>query len=93
MAVFDVTDAVSYLGKTVLVELAWDDPDDGKFELWRIVRVVGVVLALEGVYEHPHFMVFDFSRPQAFPDEMMWEHIRTVRVIESRTRSRGKRPT
>ncbi|HHQ2807289.1 hypothetical protein [Pseudomonas aeruginosa] len=24
----------------------------------NVVRIAGVVLALEGVYEHPHFMVF-----------------------------------
>jgi hypothetical protein len=93
MAVFDVTEALSYLGKTVLVELAFDDPDDGHFQHWCCVHIVGVVLALEGVYDHPHFMYLDLVNPSSYPYEMMWEDIRTVRVLESRTRSRGKRRT
>lgn len=79
MAVFDVTEAVSYLGKTVLIELVWDDDPE---PLWRIVRIAGVVLSLEGVYDHPHFMVFSVSRPQTYPCEMFWSDIRTIKVIK-----------
>ncbi|MDU7753009.1 MAG: hypothetical protein E7J92_27880 [Pseudomonas aeruginosa] len=50
-----VLNAISLIGKTVLVELVWEDDSE---TLWRCVRIAGVVLALEGVYEHPHFMVF-----------------------------------
>lgn len=85
MAVFDVTEAVSYLGKTVLIELVWDeDPEP----LWCIVRIAGVVLSLEGVYEHPHFMVFSVARPQTYPDEMLWSDIRTIKVIKPKSGTR-----
>jgi len=79
MAVFDVTEAVRYLGKTVLVELVWDDEPE---PLWCLVRIAGVVIALEGVYQHPHFMVFSCVRPQTYPDEMFWSDIRTIKVLD-----------
>lgn len=72
-------EAVLLLGKTALVELAWDDDPES---LWCLVHIVGVVLALQGVYEHPHFMVFSASGGQTYPDEMFWSDIRTLRVLE-----------
>lgn len=87
MAVFDVTEAVAYLGRTVLIELVWDDDPE---PLWCVVQIAGVVLALEGVYEHPHFMVFNVSRPQTYPDEMFWSDIRTIRVLENRRNRSSK---
>lgn len=73
--------AVSLLGKTVLVELSWDDDPES---LWCFVHVVGVVLALEGLYEHPCFMVLSVAKPQAHPEEMFWSNIRTLQVLEQR---------
>lgn len=87
MAVFDVTEAVAYLGRTVLIELVWDDDPE---PLWCVVQIAGVVLALEGVYEHPHFMVFNVSRPQTYLDEMFWSDIRTIRVLENRRNRSSK---
>ncbi|HEP7884178.1 hypothetical protein [Pseudomonas multiresinivorans] len=76
-----IENALSLIGKTVLVELVWpDDPEP----LWCCVRIAGAVLALEGVYEHPHFMVFSLARPQTYPDEMFWSDIRTLRVLKDR---------
>lgn len=86
MAVFDVTEAVAYLGRTVLIELVWDDDPE---PLWCVVQIAGVVLALEGVYEHPHFMVFNFSRPQTYPDEMFWSDIRTIRLLKPRAHGKS----
>lgn len=71
--------AVLLLGKTALVELAWDDDPE---PLWCLVHIVGVVLALQGVYEHPHFMVFSASGGQTYPNEMFWSDIRTLHVLE-----------
>lgn len=93
MAVFDVTEACGYLGKTVLVELVFDDPDDGQIVIWSFVQIAGVVLALEGVYQHPHFMVFSASECQQYPDEMFWSDIRTIKVLDARSMSRKNRRT
>lgn len=38
-----VLNAISLIGKTVLVELVWEDDSE---TLWRCVRIAGVVLAL-----------------------------------------------
>lgn len=81
MAVFDVTDAVSYLGKTVLFELSFEDDDEGIVEIWRCVHVVGVVLELQGVYPHPHFLCFDLPEPGGFPSEVFWSDVKTSRVL------------
>ncbi|QBM99423.1 hypothetical protein CKAES1R_02960 [Pseudomonas aeruginosa] len=43
-----------------------------------------VVLALEGVYEHPHFMVFSLFGSETYPSEMFWSDIRTLRVLKHR---------
>ncbi|HCF2515356.1 TPA: hypothetical protein NIC53_006939 [Pseudomonas aeruginosa] len=78
-----VLNAISLIGKTVLVELVWEDDSE---TLWRCVRIAGVVLALEGVYEHPHFMVFSLfgSETETYPSEMFWSDIRTLRVLKHR---------
>ncbi|WP_104097863.1 hypothetical protein [Stutzerimonas kunmingensis] len=75
------SEAVSLLGKTVLVELIWDDDCE---PLWCCVQIAGIVLELEGTYAHPHFMVFSVSNPQSYPDEMFWSDIRTLCVLERR---------
>lgn len=87
MAVFDVTEAVAYLGRTVLIELVWDeDPEP----YWCCVHIAGLVLGLQGVYEHPHFMVFSVAKPQSYPDELFWSDIRTIRVLENRSNRSSK---
>jgi len=94
MAVFDVTEACGLLGKTVLVELVWLDEETGEpNDMWCCVNIVGVVLTLKGVYEHPHFLVMDFARPWPTPHEMFWDNIRTMRVLDARTKSRKDRRT
>lgn len=75
MAVFDFTEAVSFVGRTVLVELAWDDEP---VSFWHCVFVAGVVFSVPGVYEHPHFMVFPVGSKPSFPDEFMWSDIKTI---------------
>lgn len=89
MAVFNVTDAVSYLGKTVLVHLGSYDPDCGLFELSCCLQIVGVVLALEGVYEHSHFLAFDVGHPDKYPTEVFWDDIKSIQVLQA-FKSKGK---
>lgn len=87
MAVFDVTEAVAYLGRTVLIELVWDEDPEPH---WCCVHIAGLVLGLQGVYEHPHFMVFSVAKPQSYPDELFWSDIRTIRVLENRSNRSSK---
>lgn len=87
MAVFDVTEAVAYLGRTVLIELVWDEDPEPH---WCCVYIAGLVLGLQGVYEHPHFMVFSVAKPKSYPDELFWSDIRTIRVLENRRNRSSK---
>ncbi len=81
MAVFDVTEAVSYLGRTVLVELVFDDERPESEPTRCVVRIAGVVLALEGVYDWPHFLVFDAVCPGVHPEEVFWSDIQSIRPL------------
>ena len=75
MAVFNVTEAMDLVGRTVLVELAFpDDPETS----WGCVRIVGVVFAQDGHYDAPHFMVFNAFFPRPYPDELFWSDINSV---------------
>lgn len=79
----DAATAFSYIGKTVLVELAWeDDPEP----LWRFKHIVGVVLPVSGVNEHAYFMTMDTDGHDPFPNEMFFASIRTIRAMRYRDR-------
>lgn len=83
MAVFNVTEALSYLGRTVLVDTYCHE--DGE-SIRSLVNVVGVVIPVAGVYEHPHFMVINVSEPQSYPDELFWDRIIFIRPMANRGR-------
>ena len=78
MANYTVPEAAAYLGSTVWLEIAFDDPECGSFHEWRCVQVVGVVLALPGVYDHPHFLGFDVFSPGQYPEEAFWSDIVSI---------------
>lgn len=82
MANYTVPEAAEFLDSTVWVELFFDDPECGYFHSWRCVRIVGVVLSLEGVYEHPHFLGFDPFNPSKYPDEVFWSDIRSITRVK-----------
>lgn len=82
MAVFDVTEALSYLGKTITVDLTVSYPDEPVETCSYVVHVLGVVLALKGVYEFPHFLCVNALNPRPFPDEMFWDDITRITVID-----------
>lgn len=79
MADFNAPSAVALLGKRVLLELALEDEPKS---LWQCAVIVGVVLPLEGVYRHPHFLVLDMAGEQAFPEEVFWASIRSLVVLK-----------
>lgn len=79
MAEFDAPSAVALLGKRVLVEQSFEDEPG---TLWQCAVIVGVVLPLEGVYRHPHFLVLDMAGEQKFPEEVFWSAIRSLVVLK-----------
>lgn len=79
MADFDFTEAVSFLGRTALVELRGYG-FQGPF--WCCVRIAGVVFPVPGVYEDSHFMVFSMGTQQRFPDELFWSEIESIIPID-----------
>ena len=81
--ILDAISALRYLGQTVLVELGWeDDPET----VWRLLRVIGVVLPAEGVRDEPHFLTVPVGVTDEFANETFWDTIRTIRVMRNRDR-------
>ncbi|HBO0263700.1 TPA: hypothetical protein L4A55_001808 [Pseudomonas aeruginosa] len=81
--ILDAESALPYLGQTVLVELGWeDDPET----VWRLLRIIGVVLPAEGVRDEPHFMTVPVGVTDEFANETFWDTIRTIRVMRNRDR-------
>jgi hypothetical protein len=79
----DASTAASYIGKTVLMELVWEqDPEP----LWCIYHVVGIVLPVEGVYPHGYFLILSPTGDMSFPQETFFSNIRTIRVMRHRDR-------
>lgn len=79
----DAQSALRYLGQTVLVELGWeDDPET----VWRLLRIIGVVLPAEGVRDEPHFMTVPVGVTDEFANETFWDTIRTIRAMRYRDR-------
>ncbi|WP_271409370.1 hypothetical protein [Pseudomonas sp. Q1-7] len=89
MADFNTPTALSLLGRTAMVELVWDDDPR---PLWVCVHILGVVLRLDGVYEHPHFLTMDVHELEPFPNEMFWTNIRRLYPLRWRDGARGFRP-
>lgn len=58
MAILHVTEALKLVGSAVSFELAYDDGEGGVDISHCLCFVAGVVLGLEGVYPHPHFVVY-----------------------------------
>ncbi|MFZ5957109.1 hypothetical protein ACOXVJ_06275 [Pseudomonas knackmussii] len=77
MPSFDTANALSLLGKNVQVELHWSE--DPRPLIYR-VRIVGVALTLED--EQPYFLTRDPAEPQRFPDELFWNDIQSLSVLE-----------
>lgn len=79
----DTERALTYLGQTVLIEMLWpDDPEP----VWRLARVVGVVVPVEGVRDEPHFLTVEVGVTDEFANEVFWDTIRTIRVMRYRDR-------
>jgi hypothetical protein len=79
MADFDLTSAIALIGKFVLVETVLGEnhaPD------WYCAQILGVVPPLDGVSTHPYFMVLDIPYASELPEELFWEDIRSLQILE-----------
>ncbi|MEL7561088.1 hypothetical protein [Stutzerimonas chloritidismutans] len=79
----DTEAAMGYIGHTVLVELHWDDEPES---YWYCLHIVGMMLPVEGVYEHGCFMTLELNAQDEFPNEVFFSNIRTIRVMRHRDR-------
>ena len=79
----DAATAVGYIGQPVLVELVWEgDPEP----IWRFKHIVGVVVPVQGVNEVGYFLTVPVIGSTDFPDEIYFDTIRTIRVVQQRDR-------
>ncbi len=85
-AEFDADAAIGYIGKTVLVELVWDDSEA---PIWCCKHIVGVALPMAGVYEEAFFMTIDGHYRERFPSEVFLSTIRTIRALWPRDPTGG----
>ncbi|WP_139134098.1 MULTISPECIES: hypothetical protein [Pseudomonadaceae] len=74
----NATTAIGYIGKTVLVELVWDDSEA---PIWCCKHIVGVVLPMAGVYDEAFFMTIDGHFRERYPSEIFLSTIRTIRAV------------
>jgi len=82
----DAATAVSYIGKTALMELRWDaEPEP----MWQLMHIVGVVLPMEGVCDHACFMAVYVDTADPYPERVFFTEIRTLRAIRHRDRRRS----
>lgn len=79
MADFDFATAIALIGKFVLVETTQGESSPPE---WYCVHILGVVPPLEGVLDHPCFMVRDIPFGSDLPEELFWEDIRSLQVLE-----------
>ncbi|WP_044874040.1 hypothetical protein [Pseudomonas sp. LFM046] len=77
----DAATALSCLGQTVLMELVWDEDPES---LWGCFHIVGVVMPVEGIYDHGHFLVLSAVSPEPFPTEVFWSNIRSMTTLQQR---------
>ncbi|MGB4072503.1 hypothetical protein [Pseudomonas sp.] len=79
----DAATAVSYIGKTALMELRWDDEPES---MWQLMHIVGVVLPMEGVCDHSCFMAVYYGTSDPYPERVFFHEIRTLRAMQHRDR-------
>jgi hypothetical protein len=80
MADYDFSTAIALIGKFALVETVHGE---GSAPGWYCVQILGVVPSLEGVFAHPYFLVRDIPFESDLPEELFWEEIRSLQVLDS----------
>ena len=83
MAVNNLTDALPFLRKTVLLELRYQ-VDGEYFTRWSFVRIAGLMLDFQGFWHCPYFLGFEVGSTLKFPEEFFWDDIRSITVVSDR---------
>jgi len=79
----DAHAAPNFVGQLVLLELVCQEELE---PVWCLFHIVGFVLPVEGVYPHGYFMAIPATGDRAFPEEVFFSDIRTIRVMRYRDR-------
>jgi hypothetical protein len=79
----DAATALSYVGKTVLVETAWDDEPES---FWQCIQIVGVLIPTPDMQGAPCFLAVEVSSSTGNPNEFYFDDICTIRAMRYRDR-------
>ena len=83
LASLDAATAFSYVGKTTLMELRWDDEPES---YWQCVHIVGVILPTPDMQGAPCFLGVELSSSTRNPHEYYFSDICTIRAMRHRDR-------
>ncbi|MGF0337100.1 hypothetical protein [Ectopseudomonas toyotomiensis] len=79
----DAATALSYVGKTVLVETAWDAEPES---FWQCIRIVGVLIPAPDMQGAPCFLGVELSSSTSNPSEFYFDNICSIRAMRYRDR-------
>jgi len=79
----DAATALSYVGKTVLVETAWDAEPES---FWQCIRIVGVLIPAPDMQGAPCFLGVELSSSTRNPSEFYFDNICSIRAMRYRDR-------
>lgn len=93
MAIVHITEALKLVGSAVTFELAFDDDKGGVDVCHCMCFVAGVVLGLQGVYPHPHFVVYYLDSTTArYPEQVFFQDIRSYRYVPETRHKQAVKP-
>jgi len=79
----DAATALSYVGKTVLVETAWDAEPES---FWQCIQIVGVLIPTADMQGAPCFLGVELSSSTSNPSEFYFDNICSIRAMRYRDR-------
>ncbi|QLC73698.1 hypothetical protein LPB260_23535 [Pseudomonas sp. LPB0260] len=79
----DAAKALSYVGQTVLIEMAWDAEPES---FWQCTHIVGVLLPTADMKGSPYFLGVELSSSTRTPNEIYFDDICTIRAMRYRDR-------
>ncbi|MDR8016203.1 hypothetical protein [Ectopseudomonas guguanensis] len=79
----DAATALSYVGKTVLVETAWDAEPES---FWQCIQIVGVLIPTPDMQGAPCFLGVELSSSTSTPSEFYFDNICSIRAMRHRDR-------
>lgn len=79
----DTATALGYVGKTVLVETAWDAEPES---FWQCIQIVGVLIPTPDMQGAPCFLGVELSSSTRNPNEFYFDDICSIRAMRYRDR-------